>query len=314
VQHTLVANHEVERTVKWIVTGGTGLVGKKLVAAIEKREDDVVIFSRHEAASKGRVRTIAWNPEKQGDWMKAVDGADVIVHLTGEPIFGSRWSEERLAKIRSSRTESTKLLAEAILQAEKKPSVLISASAIGIYGMHKDDTKLDESSPFGTDVIAEICVAWEKAADPAAAVTRVCHPRIGIVMSTEGGVLKTMLPAFRAFVGGPVGDGKQWESFIHIDDVVRAILFAADNEKVSGAFNLTAPNPITMNELADALARALHRPNLFRVPTFAARLAFGRMADVALYGQRVLPRKLADFGFEFHFSEIDGALKELLNS
>ena len=298
---------------KWIVTGGTGLVGKRLVAALEKRDDSIVIFSRHDAAPKGRVRTIAWTPEKQGDWMNEIDGADVVVHLTGEPIAGGRWTDERLAKIRSSRTESTRLIADAIVKAEKKPSAFVSASAVGIYGMQKDATKLDESSSLGTDVIAEICVAWEMAANPAEAVTRVCHPRIGIVMSPDGGVLKKMLPAFRAFVGGPIGSGKQWLSIVHIDDVVRAILFAAENEKISGPFNLSAPNPVTMNELAAALARALHRPNLFRVPIFATRLALGKMADVALTGQRVLPKKLLDFGFEFHYPEIDAVLKELLN-
>jgi uncharacterized protein (TIGR01777 family) len=297
---------------KWIVTGGTGLVGKKLVRAIDKDGDEIVVLSRKAAPHKGHVRTVAWNPEKIGDWTKEIEGADVVVHLTGEPIAEGRWTEERLAKIRSSRTVSTRLIADAIVAAQDKPSVFVSASAIGYYGPHEDDAMLTESSPPGSDVIAQICVDWEKAAEPAEAVTRVVHPRIGIVLSPDGGVLKTMLPAFRAFVGGPIGTGKQWESFIHIDDLVRAILFAIENEKIAGAFNATAPNPVTMNDFAAALAKTLHRPNFFRVPAAAIHLALGKMGDVALNGQRVLPQKLLDFGFEFRFPEIEPALQELL--
>lgn len=297
---------------KWIVTGGTGLVGKKLVRAIDKDGDEIVVFSRHAAQHSGHVRTVAWNPEKIGDWTKEIDGADVVVHLTGEPIAEGRWTDERLAKIRSSRTVSTKLIADAIVAAENKPHVFVSASAIGYYGHENGDAKLSEASAPGTDVIAQICVDWEKAAEPAGAVTRVVHPRIGIVLSPDGGVLKTMLPAFRAFVGGPIGSGKQWESFIHIDDLVRAILFAVENEKIAGVFNATAPTPVTMNEFAAALAKVLGRPNLFRVPAAAIHLALGKMGDVALTGQRVLPQKLLDFGFDFKHPEITGALQELL--
>jgi uncharacterized protein (TIGR01777 family) len=297
---------------KWIVTGGTGLVGKKLVRAIDKDGDEIIVLSRSAAPHKGHVRTIVWNPEKIGDWTKEIEGADVVVHLTGEPIADGRWTEERLAKIRSSRTVSTKLIADAILAAEDKPTVFVSASAVGFYGHENGDAKLDETSAPGNDIIADICVDWENAASPAEAVTRVVHPRIGVVLSPDGGMLKTILPAFRAFVGGPVGTGKQWVSFVHIDDAIRAILFAVEHEKVSGAFNVTAPNPVTMNALSENLARVIHRPNLFRVPTFAARLALGKMADVALTGQRVLPQKLLDFGFEFRFPEIEPALQELL--
>ncbi|MEO7111555.1 MAG: TIGR01777 family oxidoreductase [Polyangiaceae bacterium] len=297
---------------KWIVTGGTGLVGKKLVRAIDRDGDEIVIFSRHAAQHSGHVRTVVWDPEKIGNWSKEIEGADVVVHLTGEPIADGRWTDERLAKIRSSRTESTKLLAEAIVAAKDKPTVFVSASAVGYYGHEQGDAKLAETSAPGTDVIAQICTDWESAATPAEAVTRVVHPRIGVVLSPDGGMLKTVLPAFRAFVGGPIGDGKQWVSFVHIDDAIRAILFAVEHEKVSGAFNLTAPNPITMNAFAEALAKVIHRPNLFRVPSFAARLALGKMADVALTGQRVVPQKLLDFGFSFNFPVVEAALQELL--
>ncbi|MEO8877290.1 MAG: TIGR01777 family oxidoreductase [Polyangiaceae bacterium] len=300
---------------KWIVTGGTGLVGSRLVRELTKADHDVVVFSRHPKSDSGRVRSVAWNPEEPGDWMKEVDGADVVVHLTGEPIAGGRWTDERLAKIRSSRTESTALLADAMVSAEKKPRVFLSASAVGIYGMRKDDELLDESTPPAADLIAGICVAWEKAADPAEkAGIRVCHPRFGVVLSPDGGALKTMLPAFRAFVGGPLGDGKQWVSFVHLDDAVSALLFAESHDKLSGPFNITAPNPVTMNELSASIAHTLHRPNLMRVPAVAAHLALGQMADIALTGQRVMPKKLQDLGFEFRYPKIDDALEELLVS
>ena len=299
---------------KWIITGGTGLVGSHLVRELEKKGDDIVVFSRHAKADAGHVRTVAWTPEKPGDWMKEVDGADVVVHLTGEPIAGGRWTEERLAKIRSSRTESTSLLADAIAQAEKKPSVFVSASAVGIYGMRKDDDLLDETTPPASDMIAQLCVDWEHAADPAEnAGVRVVHPRFGVVLSPEGGALKTMLPPFRAFVGGPIGDGKQWVSFVHLDDAVNAVLFAVEHEKLIGVFNVTAPNPVTMNDLSAAIAKTIDRPNVMRVPAFAAHLALGDMADIVLTGQRALPKKLQDLGFEFKYPEVGQALQELLH-
>ncbi|HEX7663322.1 MAG TPA: TIGR01777 family oxidoreductase [Polyangiaceae bacterium] len=298
---------------KWIVTGGTGFIGANLVKALEARGDDVVVLSRGDAETKGRVRRVKWDPMQAGPWQKEIDGADFVMHLAGEPIAEGRWTDDRLEKIRSSRTVTTGLVADAIVSAEKKPAVFVSASAVGIYGMRKDDEKLDEASPPGDDVIARICVDWEKAAAPAEAVgVRVVHPRTGIVLGKDHGALAKMLPAFKAFVGGPVGDGTQWVSFIHIADEVAALLFCADTAALSGPVNLTAPNPVTMNDLAAAIAHALHRPNLLRVPKIAAELALGKMAEVVLTGQRVLPKKLLDAGFTFRFPTIEAALQDLL--
>ena len=297
---------------KWIVTGGTGFIGKRLTRALAERGDDVVIFSRRGGETHGPIRHATWTPEEPGDWMREIDGADVVAHLAGEPI-AQRWTDESLRKIRASRVVPTGLIARAVAEATKKPSVLLSASAVGIYGMRKDHELLDESSPLGHDVVADICAAWEEAAAPAThANVRVCHPRIGIGLGKESGALAKMLPAFRAFVGGPIGDGKQWVSFIHVDDVVRALLFCADHAEASGPVNLTAPHPVTMNELASAVAHALHRPNLFRAPKLALKLALGEMAEIALTGQRVLPKKLLDAGFEFRFPTVGAALQDLL--
>ena len=298
---------------KWIVTGGTGFIGRGLLRALEDREDSVVVLSRRSAPTRGRVRTMTWTPEERGDWMREIDGADVVCHLAGEPIAGGRWTDERMKKIRSSRVVSTDLVARAIAESAKKPGVFVSGSAVGIYGMRKDDVELDENSPLGSDVLADICKAWEDAAVPARdAGVRVVHPRTGIVLGKGEGILGKMVPAFRVFVGGPLGDGKQWVSFIHVEDEARALIHCADTASLSGAVNLCAPNPITMNELAAALARTLHRPNFFRVPKIAAEVALGKMADAALTGQRVLPRKLAESGFGFRFPGIDAALQDLL--
>ncbi|MGH7285184.1 MAG: TIGR01777 family oxidoreductase [Polyangiaceae bacterium] len=298
---------------KWIVTGGTGFIGRALVRALEDRGDSVVVLSRNAAETRGRVRTASWTPEERGAWMSEVDGADVVCHLAGEPIAERRWTDARMKKIRSSRVLSTDLVARAIAESAKKPGVFISGSAIGIYGMRKDDAELDENSPLGTDVLAEICHEWERATRPAEeAGVRVVHARTGIVLGRGEGVLGKMAPAFRAFVGGPLGDGKQWESFIHIEDETRALIHCADTNRLTGPVNLTAPNPVTMNELAAALARALHRPNFFRVPKIALEIALGKMADVALTGQRVLPKKLAESGLDFRFPGIDAALQDLL--
>lgn len=298
---------------RWIVTGGTGFIGRALVRAVEARDDDVVVLSRKPAEARGRVRTVVWTPEAHGAWMHEIDGADVVCHLAGEPIAEGRWSNERLEEIRSSRVVSTDLVARAIAESARKPGVFISGSAVGIYGMRKDDEELDENSPLGTDVLAEICKAWEAAASPARdAGVRVVHPRTGIVLGKGEGILGKMVPAFRAFVGGPLGDGKQWVSFIHVVDEVRALLHCADTSALAGAVNLAAPNPVTMNDLAAALARTLHRPHFFRVPKIAVEIALGKMAEAVLTGQRVLPKKLAESGFGFRFPGIDAALQDLL--
>ncbi len=302
---------------KVVVSGGTGFIGKKLVEALTERGDEVTVLTRGGSTTTAgaRVRVVSWTPDRRGPWTDALIDAGAVVHLAGAGVMDERWSPERLRVLRSSRIDSTRVLAEAIAASaqnlEKKPA-LVSASAIGIYGFRKDDVVLDESGGHGTDVLAEICEGWEAAADPArSGGIRVAHPRIGIVLGTGGGALEKMLPPFRAFVGGPLGDGEQWFSWIHWRDTVNALLFAIDTN-IEGPFNLTAPEPVTMNELARAIGHAMHRPSAFRVPAAALRLALGERADAILTGQRVVPTRLAERGFSFAFARLDEALAAIL--
>ncbi len=288
-----------------IVTGGTGFIGRALTLALSRRQDDVVVVSRH--TGRAHPRSIRWDEAP-----RALEEADAVVHLAGEPVASGRWTQERLDRIRSSRIETTELLARAIARAAKKPRVFVSASAVGIYGMRSDGAVLDEGAEHGDDVLARIVVDWEAAADPARGVTRVVHPRTGIVLGRGGGALASMLPAFRWYVGGALGGGKQWLSWVHVEDAVRALLFALDHEALEGPFNVTAPEPVDMDAFAKTLGRAIGRPSALRVPRFALRAALGRgLAEVLLTGQRALPRKLVDAGFTFHYRRLEAALGDL---
>jgi uncharacterized protein (TIGR01777 family) len=287
-----------------LLTGGTGFLGKVLSASLSARGDEVVVVSR-----RGPV---TWD-----DVEREVPRAGAVVHLAGEPIAEGRWTEERWERIRSSRLDTTARLARALAAAASaasdRPPVFVSCSAIGIYGMRRDDVLCDESSGPGEDVLARLCVAWERAADAARdAGVRVVHPRIGIALG-GGGVLARMAPAFRLFAGGPVGDGTQWVSWIHARDVVRALLFLLDGESLSGAYDLVAPHPVTMTDLARAIGKQLRRPSALAVPAFALRLAFGEgLAETLLTGQRVAPRRLLEAGFAFDFPDLGPALADLL--
>ena len=285
-----------------LLTGGTGFIGARLAAALEKRGDSVVVVSRRPSGGA----SVGWDAVES-----EVERADAVLHLAGEPVAGARWTPERLERIRSSRVDTTSRLARAIASASHRPRVFVSASAIGVYGMRRDDVLCDEETPPGDDVLARVCVAWEAAAEPAkAAGARLVHPRIGVVLG-PGGALAKMAGAFRWFVGGPVGDGTQWVSWIHVEDAVRAVLFLVDTETLSGVVNLVAPAPVTMNDLARALGRSLGRPSAMRVPAFALRLALGEgVAELLLTGQRVAPRRLVEAGFPFAFRSLDEALAD----
>lgn len=285
-----------------ILTGGTGFIGSAVARALRERRDDIVIVSR------GNNGDVTWEGVEA-----EVERADAIVHLAGEPIAAGRLTAARLERIRSSRVDTTTRIASAIARSAHKPRVLVSASAIGIYGTRLDDELLDESAPPAGDQLARICVAWEAAANPAReAGVRVVHQRIGVVLGRGGGVLSKMTVPFKWFVGGPLGGGSQWLSWIHQRDVVRAILFAIGEETLAGPVNVVAPGPVTMSDFARSLGRAIGRPAAMRVPAFALRLALGEgLAQMVLTGQRAAPRKLQHVGFKFQFPELAGALAEL---
>lgn len=292
---------------KVLITGGTGFVGRELCELLVGRGDDVVVLTRGASRASGRVRFVAFD----GPWQRELDDSDAVVNLAGAPIFEGRWTERRREELVSSRVGLTRTLAAALGQAASRKRVLVSGSAVGYYGMREGDRLLDERSPAGDDFLAGLCVAWEAAAREAEAPrTRVAIARVGIVLGRGGGALSKMVPAFRAFVGGPLGSGHQYMSWIHLRDAARALLFAVDRESLTGPFNVTAPAPATMNDLSAELARALRRPSLFRVPGAALRLALGQSADALLTGQRALPRALADSGFSFVFPDLGSALAD----
>jgi uncharacterized protein (TIGR01777 family) len=289
------------------VTGATGFLGRPLVDALLGRGHRVKALSRSGAAISGAEAGFfeAGKPLTQG----TLDGVDAVIHLAGEPI-AQRWSAAYKERLVRSRTDGTRTVSEAVRGTQVK--VLISASATGFYGSHGSE-ELDESTPSGSDFLAGLCRAWEEAAQPARdAGVRVVHPRIGVVLHPEGGALGKMLMPFRMGVGGRLGSGEQYMSWIHRADLISLILFALDHDALNGPVNGTAPQPVTNSEFTRALAKALHRPAVLPAPGFALKLAMGEVADVLLTGQKVLPRKALAAGFSFAHPSLEGALTDLL--
>ncbi len=287
-----------------LITGGTGFVGQALVDALLNRGDEPIVVSRGAAPP-----AVGWDAVE-----REVDRADAVIHLAGEPIAEGRWTPARLERIRSSRVEGTARIARAVERASHKPRVFVSGSAVGIYGMRDDDTELDEGAPPADDVLARIVVGWEDAAAAAqSSGVRVVHPRTGVVLGRSGGAFPKMAEPFRWFVGGAIGTGRQWVSWIHLYDVVRALLHIVDCEALVGPVNVVSPLPVTMETLARSIASTLGRPGVVRVPAFALRIALGDgLAQMLLTGQRVLPRKLLESGFVFDFPRVEEACADLL--
>lgn len=273
-----------------VVAGASGLIGTELTRALQARGDEVVRLPR--------FRTAPWS----------VDGADAVVNLAGANVAGKRWSESYKKQILDSRVETTRALAEATNRALIKPRVLVNASAVGYYG-GRGDEPMDESGSAGADFLAGVVQAWE--AEAREAMVRSVQLRTGVVLTPKGGALQQMLPPFKAFVGGPIGSGRQWVPWIHIADEVSAILFCIDRD-LSGPVNLVAPGVVTMKDFAAALGRALHRPSLLNVPGGPLKLILGEFAAVLLEGQRAVPKKLVEAGFQFRFPDLDSALRDLL--
>lgn len=292
-----------------LLSGASGLLGSALLPSLKSRGFQVIRLVRGQASAEDQI---AWDP-LQPLSPETVSGFDAVIHLSGETVVG-RWTDAKKAKIRESRVVSTRHVAQALAETAEKPRCLITASAIGYYG-DREDELLRESSSAGSGFLAEVCREWEAAAQPGAqAGIRCTQIRTGVVLSRDGGALKKMLPPFRIGVGGNVGSGRQWMSWIHIQDWVGAVHHILKTDLLQGPVNMVATKPVTNAEFTRTLGSVLSRPTIFPVPAFAAKLAFGEMADeVLLASQRVEPNKLVTSGYPFQYSDLRRALDALLS-
>lgn len=294
-----------------LITGGTGFIGTELRDFLLKKGHYISVITRspnkYESETAKNQRFIDWG----ADLVTAMEQADIVINLVGENL-AKIWTDEVKERIYKSRIKTTNKLVDAIKKAESKPELLISASGVSYYGDRGDDI-LDETEPPGKGFLPNVCVDWENAAQSVEeAGVRVVIFRNGVVLGEGGGALQYMLPVFKLGVGGPIGDGTQYFPWIHMLDVCRAMDFAIENKQLSGACNLTAPNPVTMNELADTMGNVLNRPTFFRVPEFAVRMVLGDAGDTVLDSLRAQPKKLQQTGFEFRFKYLREALGDIV--
>lgn len=295
---------------KILIGGSHGLVGTALSKLLEAGGHDIYRLVRSAPESD---REIEWSPDRFSIAIARLDGFDAVINLAGENIAAGRWTDEQKQRIRDSRIKGTELLSKVFSDLVKPPATFICASAIGIYGSRGDELLTEESKP-GDDFLAQVCVDWEQATAAASEKgMRVVNTRFGVILDPHGGALAKMLPPFRMGVGGKIGSGKQWMSWITLDDVVRGLEFVLTNESVKGPVNFVAPNPVTNAEFTKALGHALSRPTIFPIPAFGVRLLFGEMGDALLLGSiRVEPAKLHNAGYSFNDSDLDIALRKLL--
>jgi hypothetical protein len=299
-----------------VVTGATGFIGKKLVEEFVKRNDEVIVFSRNVKNAKSifpnAKECVEWDYRNPEPWKSNLENSDAVIHLAGINLFAKRWNDDFKKSVIESRQLSTKNLVDAIKSCKNKPEVFISASGIGYYGDCGDNILTEESSA-GNDFLANVCKVWESEARKVEQLgVRSVQIRTGLVLSPEDGALKQLLPPFKYFIGGPLGDGKQWASWLHVDDIVGIYLHAIDNPKLSGAVNAASLNPIRMKEFANTLGQVLNRPSLFPIPKFVIKIIVGEAAEVVLASQRIDVKKLIEGGYKFKFENFEEALRDLL--
>lgn len=293
------------------VSGSTGFIGSQLVPSLSRDGHEIHRIVR----SRLREGDIVWSPSERRIDAAALEGVDAVIHLAGENI-GQRWTEAVKRRIRESREAGTRLLASTLAGLERPPRVLISASAVGIYGADRGDEVLDESSEPGEDFLADVGVAWEAATEPAATRgIRVVRTRFGVVMDPAGGMLARILPVFRLGLGGRLGDGMHWMSWVSLTDLIEVVRFALRTPTLAGAVNVSAPNPVRNSEFTATLGLVLRRPAFAVVPEFALRAVYGEMAGATIFAsQRVAPRRLTEAGYRFEHPRLEGALRAELKS
>jgi hypothetical protein len=299
---------------KILITGGTGFVGKQLTSRLIEDGHEVTILTRSMKGVKGTSPGMSYlegDPTKRGPWQEAIKNHDAVINLAGASIF-SKWTEEHKKAIRESRVNTTRNIVEGVPLPSQKQFTLLSTSAVGYYGFCGDE-ELAEDSPSGNDFLARIALEWEgealKARDKGA---RVVITRFGIVMGEKGGALSQMIPLFKKYIGGPIGNGKQWFSWVHIKDLAEAFAFLLKHSEISGPVNVCSPNPVRNKDLANALGKALHKPSFLPAPGFMVKLVLGEFGSVILEGQRVIPRKLLESGFTFQYPGIEKALQNIV--
>ena len=295
---------------KILISGSHGLVGTALIKSLETDGHEIFRLVRHYPNSEAEIE---WSPDRYSIALAMIEGFDAVVNLAGESIAEGRWTDEKKRRIRESRVKGTKLLGDALANLTKRPKTFICASAIGYYG-NRGDELLTESSAPGDDFLAAVCVEWEKASALATEKgIRVVNARFGVILDAKGGALAKMLPPFRMGIGGKIGSGKQWMSWIALDDVVGALNFALTNETLKGPVNFVAPNPVRNAEFTKTLGKVLSRPTLFPIPAFGVRLLFGEMGEALLLGgQCVEPERLKSSGYQFQYSQLQTALSHAL--
>lgn len=304
---------ERKKTMKIAIAGGTGFVGKSLTDYLLDQNHEVFILTRNaaKASHHPRLSFVEWLKVNSAPETELQD-VDAVINLAGESLNSGRWTEARKKRILESRVTATKEIVRILSSLPKKPKVLLNASAVGIYGISESETFTEEATQIGNDFLANTVSAWEQEANKASTLgVRTCFLRFGVVLGANGGALTRIVLPYQFFIGGTIGSGKQWLSWIHIDDVLKGIDFLLHHENVSGPINFTAPNPVQMKEFGQTAGTVLHRPHWLPVPGFALQLLLGEMSMLVLEGQKVLPKKLVENGFSFTYETVEKALSDI---